>query len=130
MTAKRKLGLLIAEDEDELRILLATVLEAEGFKVFQAEDGLEGIELIKKHIDEIDIVLSDLGLPKLSGLDLIQQARKLKPTLKIIGSSGYGRVNIRDEVLNAGGDEFHPKPFIAGELIDAIKKLVGDTGIS
>jgi DNA-binding response OmpR family regulator len=130
VTAKRKKGLLIAEDEDELRILLATVLEAEGFKVFQAEDGQQGIELIKEHMDEIDIVLSDLGLPKVSGLDLIQQARKLKPTLKIIGSSGYGRVNIREEVLNAGGDEFHPKPFVAGELIDAIKKLVGDTGIS
>ena len=127
MTAKRRKGLLIAEDEDELRVLLTVVLEAEGFKVFQAEDGQQAIELVEKHLDEIDIIFTDLGLPRLSGLDLIQRARKMKPSLKIIGSSGYGRANVREEVLKAGGDQFHPKPFIAGELIDAIKKLVADT---
>jgi len=127
LTAKKRKGLLIAEDEDELRVLLAVVLEAEGFRVFQAEDGQQAIELVEKHLGEIDIIITDLGLPRLSGLDLIQRARKMKPSLKIVGLSGYGRANVREEVLKAGGDQFHAKPFIAGELIDAVKKLVADT---
>ena len=124
MTGRNRPGLLIAEDEDELRILLSSVLEAEGYKVFQAADGQEGIELLERHLDEIVVVISDLGLPVVSGLDLIQKARKLKPSLKIIGSSGYGRATVRDEVLNAGGDEFQPKPFIVSELMETIGRLL------
>jgi len=124
LTARKRPGLLIAEDENELRILLASVLEAEGYKVFQAGNGQEGIDLLEKHLDEIVVVITDLGLPIVSGLDLIQKARKLKPSLKIIGSSGYGRATVRDEVLNAGGDEFQPKPFIVGELMDTLKRLL------
>ena len=124
MTARKRLGLLIAEDEEELRILLASVLEVEGYKVFQARDGQAGVDLLQEHLDEIVVVITDLGLPIVSGLELIQKARALKPSLKIVGCSGYGRATVRDEVLNAGGDEFQPKPFIVGDLIDMLKHLL------
>jgi len=48
--------------------------------------------------------------------------------LKIIGSSGYGRVNIREEVLRAGGDEFIPKPYVTIELIKTVKRMVSESG--
>jgi DNA-binding response OmpR family regulator len=58
---------------------------------------------------------------------LISKTRALKPSVKIIGASGYGRATVRDEVIKAGGDEFIGKPFVVEELIATAKKLLGRT---
>lgn len=122
---KFKPAILIAEDEPEIRYLLAMVFEAENFRVYQANDGEEALHILGDHLEEIELLITDLGLPKVEGVDLIQKARAMKPMLKIIGASGFGRKNVEEEVLNAGGDEFIPKPFVTGELVQAAKHLLG-----
>ncbi len=117
-------GLLLVEDEPEIRILLAEVFRIEQYEVYQASDGLEALKVFEKNKDQIDLMITDLGLPNLGGIELIERVRSMKPAVKIIGSSGYGRVNIRDEVLHAGGDEFIPKPYITIELIKTVKKML------
>jgi two-component system cell cycle sensor histidine kinase/response regulator CckA len=119
-------GLLIVEDENEIRLLLGEVFRIENFEVFQASDGREALGLFREHQDDIDIVITDLGLPHLGGVELIEQMRAMKPGLKIIGSSGYGRANITEEVLNAGGDVFLPKPFVTSELIRTVRRLLAE----
>ncbi len=117
-------GVLIAEDEEEIRGLLAMIFEMEQFTVFQAVDGQHALEIFIEHKGEIGLLITDLGLPRLGGVELIEKVRALKPTIRIIGSSGYGRANVREEVLAAGGDIFLPKPFVAAELVQQAKQLL------
>jgi len=118
-------GVLLAEDEEELRALMGMIFEADGFKVFHAGDGLQALDIFREHSDEIDLLVTDLGLPKLGGVELIERIRTIKPDVKIIGSSGYGPSDVRDEVLKAGGDDFFPKPVVAGDLLAKARKLLG-----
>lgn len=120
-------GVLIAEDQAEIRELLAIIFEMEGFTVIQGEDGQAALDLFEQNKDDIILLVTDLGLPRLGGVELIQKVKKLKPSLRVIGTSGFGRVNVREEVLAAGGDEFFPKPFVATELVQKAKGLLGLT---
>ena len=124
MSGERNAGLLLVEDEFEIRTLLAEVFRLEHYEVFQAADGMEALQVFSQNQDQIDLMITDLGLPNLGGIELIERVRAIKPAMKIIGSSGYGRVNIRDEVLGAGGDEFLPKPYVTTELIRTVKRLL------
>lgn len=118
-------GVLLAEDEEEIRTLMGMLFELEGFKVFHAVDGQAALETFNAHSNEIGVLITDLGLPRLGGVELIGKVRALNPAVKIIGSSGYGRSNVRDEVLSAGGDDFFPKPFVAADLVNKVKQLMG-----
>ncbi len=121
----KQLTILISEDEVDINNLLTLVLQLENFTVLQAFDGLTAYETFLAHKDEIDLVVTDLGLPKMGGVELIEKVRGLKPSVKIIGASGFGRVNVREEVMNAGADEFMPKPYITADLLLLAKKLLG-----
>jgi DNA-binding response OmpR family regulator len=116
--------ILISEDEADINNLLTIVLQAENFNVLQAFDGLAALETFTTHVDEIDLLVTDLGLPKLGGVELIEKVRKMKPSVKIIGASGFGRTNVREQVMHAGADEFMPKPYITSDLLDLVKKLL------
>lgn len=127
MSENQNSGLLIVEDDTEIRILLSEVFRIERFEVYQASDGEEALTVFNAHQDKIALVITDLGLPKLGGVELIEQIRAIKPDVKIIGSSGYGRINIREEVLQAGGDEFIPKPYVTAELIKTVRRFLLDS---
>lgn len=125
MSAERKLGVVIAEDESEIRGLVALFLESEDFTVYQASDGQTALDLCSDRAKEIDILLTDLGLPGIGGIELIEQVRALRPSIKIIGTTGFGRANVRQEVTKAGGDEFIAKPYVVEDLVVLVKKLAG-----
>ena len=116
---------LIAEDEVEIRELLAMLFEAEGFTVLQAADGQLALNLVRENRDRIVLLVTDLGLPKLGGVDLISEARALIPSLKVIAASGYGHADVRAELLNIGVEEFFPKPFSPIELLATAKLILG-----
>ncbi len=125
MDEKQKPGVLLAEDQNEIRQLLTILFQMEGFRVFEGEDGQAALDLMTAHKDEIVLLVTDLGLPKLEGVKLIEKVKEIKPSMKVMGTSGYGRANIREEVLAAGGDDFFPKPFVASELVQKAKALLG-----
>jgi len=120
-----QIGILIAEDDEEIRHLLTIVFQLENYTVFEAEDGTAALQMFTENLTAIHLVISDLGLPGLGGVELIERIRALSSTVKIIGASGYGKANVREEVLKAGGDAFLPKPFNTGELIDSVHRLLG-----
>ncbi|MEK7249932.1 MAG: response regulator [Bacteroidota bacterium] len=123
--AEKKPTILISEDEADINNLLTLILQSENFHVLQAFDGLSALETFTAHQDEIDLLVTDLGLPKIGGVELIEKVRKMKPSLKIIGASGFGRNNVREEVMQAGADEFMPKPYVTSDLLDLAKRLLG-----
>ncbi|MCC6397506.1 MAG: response regulator [Bacteroidetes bacterium] len=118
-------SVLIVEDEQELRGLFALLLELEGFTVYQANDGKQGLEVLKAHAGDIGLLITDLNLPKLAGVDLIGHARTLNPAVKIVGTSGMSGSAVRDMVLKAGADEFLPKPFQPQDAIRRLKAMLG-----
>jgi DNA-binding response OmpR family regulator len=118
-------GVLITEDEEELRVLLAMLFEQGGFTVFQACDGQEALEQFAAHRNAIDVIVTDLGLPRLGGVEMIVQVRALSADVRILAASGFGKENVRQTVLEAGADDFMPKPFNGAALVTRAKELIG-----
>jgi CheY-like chemotaxis protein len=82
--------LLLAEDDAMLRLLAVEMLEEAGFEVFEAADGLEGLELLKSH-PEISLLVSDIKMPRMDGYALAEAGLALKPDLKILLMTGYAQ---------------------------------------
>jgi CheY-like chemotaxis protein len=82
--------LLLAEDEAMLRLLAMEMLEEAGFQVFEAADGVEGLELLKSH-PEIALLVSDIKMPRMDGYALAEAGLTLKPDLKILLMTGYAQ---------------------------------------
>ena len=76
--------ILIVEDEELTRTALRYVLTTKGYQVLEARDGQEGVELFSHQPDAIDLVLSDLMMPRLDGLEMLQALKQLRPTVKQI----------------------------------------------
>ena len=118
-----KRGVLVVEDDTDLRLLFGLMLKAAHFEVYEAADGIAGLKALEDNPGAIDLVLTDLGLPGLGGVELISRVRAAKPSVKIIGTSGFGSKNVREMVLRAGADEFFSKPFSMGEVIEKVKTM-------
>ncbi len=114
--------LLLIEDEPLLRQQLARQLLAEGFRVDEAEDGETGLYNAREY--PCDLAIVDLGLPRLSGLDLIRQLRAGGSALPILILTARGRWQEKVEGLEAGADDYLTKPFEFPELLARVKALL------
>lgn len=114
--------ILIVEDENQLREQLSARLRQEGFAVDVAADGNEGLFIGREY--PIDIGVVDLGLPKLSGIDVIKSLREAGKTFPILILTARDRWQDKVEGLDAGGDDYLVKPFHMEELVARIKALL------
>ena len=110
--------ILIVEDEGALRESLASQLKAADFTVDTAADGEEGLYAAKEY--PIDLAIIDLGLPKLSGIDLISQLRGAGRSIPILILTARDRWQEKVEGLQSGADDYLVKPFRAQELVARI----------
>lgn len=116
--------ILVVEDEELLRTLIQSLLENNGYTVLTAKDGEEAVELYRQAKDKIDLVLMDVGLPKLDGRGVFFGLRALNPNVKVILASGYLEPHIKTELMNAGAREFVQKPYIPNEVLMKIRKII------
>jgi serine phosphatase RsbU (regulator of sigma subunit) len=100
--------ILVVDDESMIRYNIASYLEDSGYSVFEAEDGLQAIEAVKRQ--RPDLVLSDLRMPGLDGLEVIGQLRHCHPELPVIAISGTGVLGDAVDALRAGAWDFVVKP--------------------
>ncbi len=100
--------ILIIDDEPALRSLFAIHLKRNGFEVLEAEDGQEGIRLL--HGKEPDLLLCDMRMPKMDGLEVLKLVRKEKPQKPIIMISGAGLINDVVDALRLGAWDYLLKP--------------------
>ena len=114
----------MVEDEDVLVELLRGALEHHGFSVMTVKDGAEAIKLYKENASNIDVVLTDMGLPSRGGWEVLEEVRKVNPSAKVICASGFLENSIRDEMLAAGAAEFIQKPYVYTNLITLIRSLL------
>ncbi len=116
--------LLIVEDEEMLRDLLKSVLEDKGYRVLTANDGIEGYEMFRDHHEEITLVLSDMGLPRMGGWEMFQKMRELDPGVPVILASGYFEPKLKLDLINAGAKDFVQKPYIAEDIHRRIREII------
>jgi CheY-like chemotaxis protein len=129
-TAARKLEqtgratVLIVEDEASLRRLLSLSLERRGYTVMTAVDGAEAIEIFRQHPGEIDVVVSDVVMPRIDGFELKRRIADLTPGMRFVFISGYSDevVGQREKALE--GCAFLEKPFLPDELADKVRAVL------
>ncbi len=113
--------ILFVEDDDALRKSIALGLELSGFTVYTASNGLEGIEVYKKHKGEIDLIISDVIMPKMNGPKMVQNIKKEGNNVEVIFVSGYN--NDDDFQKNTANYDYKylAKPFTMNSLISTIR---------
>ena len=130
--------MLLAEDEEILRELTVEALEPAGFRVIAAEDGQVALELFQAHASEISVVVLDLNMPRMGGMEAFRRIRALDPAAKVILCSGYAEEQIRELGRDLRPDGFLHKPYRLRELARMVGELAGsgrrtaspDTGTS
>lgn len=117
-------GVLIVEDEETLRNLLHDLLLSKGYRVYAAGDGKEAVNLYTSHSHEIDIVISDIGLPRMSGEDLFREIKMINPEIQVILASGYLDPTLKAILLNEGVRDFISKPYHPEEVLRKLRKVL------
>jgi PAS domain S-box-containing protein len=120
-TAARPGGLvLLVEDEAAVRNLASRVLQRLGYRVLTAANGREALEIADAHGGRIDLVVTDVVMPELSGVELVDRLHERYPTIKVVLMSGYSEADLRGEVRTRGA--FMVKPFTP----DSLGRVVAD----
>jgi CheY-like chemotaxis protein len=117
--------ILLVEDEEMLRDLGLTILEAEGYRVLAAKDGMEAVAIFEANRDEIGLVVCDLGLPRLGGREAFLKMKESKPGVRAIVASGYLEPALRSEMLKAGVIDTIQKPYDFNDLLAKIRLVIG-----
>lgn len=114
---------LLADDEERVRSITGKMLMRIGFKVLLAKNGLEAVQIFKSHADEINLVLLDLTMPELDGIETMKIISEMNPKVKIILSSGYDPDVLNDEHSANNLDGYIKKPFRFSKLIEEPKSI-------
>lgn len=114
---------LIAEDEAMLRIVAVETLKDEGFTVFEAGDGVSALEELRNH-PEIELLISDIKMPRLGGYELAEGALALRPDLKVVFMTGYTTESPPDYVRKRAIPTLQ-KPFDVTRLSQVARTILG-----
>src|SRR3954471_23490712 len=113
-------SILIADDEESIRHVLATLLEARGYEVRGVSDGEEALRELSAR--DYDALLTDVRMPRLDGLSLVRAAQSQHPDLTIVVMSAYGSHELAIEAMKAGAYDYLPKPFRPDEVLLVLRK--------
>jgi len=120
--ANAKQVILIVDDEEGLREGLSRLLEGEGYAIVAAETGEEALQILQQ--SHIDLVLTDMRMPGMSGIDLLKKIRESYGELGVIILTGYGQIESYIEAMNFGAIEYVSKPFKVNELKFIVNKVL------
>jgi two-component system, cell cycle sensor histidine kinase and response regulator CckA len=117
---------LLVEDEQTLRLAALMLLQKTGFCVIAASEGHAAVNLLRAHSDQVDIVLLDLTLPDLSGVQVFREMRRLKPDIKILLTSAYSQEIVRAHFTLEEQALFHflHKPYRVSELVSRLRDVL------
>jgi len=119
MENTEKIKVLVADDEESIRDILADVLGDDGYDIIEAQDGQEALELCHKL--DIHIVLTDIRMPKLTGLELLEKIKKEKPGVEVIIMTSHASIASAQSAIRNGAYDYLVKPF---ESLDVISDVV------
>ena len=115
---------LLVEDEDPVRIFGARALRNKGYKVLEAKSGQDALETIRDGGENIDLLITDVVMPRMDGPALIREVRETHPDLKVIFISGYTEDAFRERLDSDSEIHFLPKPFSLKQLAGKVKEVI------
>ena len=114
--------ILIVDDEPNYLVVLTELLREEGYDVFTAQCGEEGLKIVEEV--DLGLVITDMRMPGLGGLALLKEIKSHNKDLPVIMMAVFGEKGKVLDVLQAGANNFFVKPFNSDTLLSAIKKLI------
>jgi len=116
--------ILVIEDEAAIRRVLVKILSEENdkYKVFEAEDGLSGVEKIKG--EDYDLVLCDIKMPKMDGVEVLEAVKKIKPEIPMIMISGHGDLDTAVNTMRLGAFDYISKPPDLNRLLNTVRNAL------
>ena len=119
---------LLAEDDAPSRQIYLTVLNAEGYSVIEVADGRSALDVL--YSQPVDLLLTDIMMPGMTGIELLERAREIKPDLRAIVMTGHKTSDAVIGALRNRACEFLEKPFRTEELLDTVRSVLGrDSGL-
>lgn len=114
--------ILIVDDSSALRLVFSKVIEGAGYDVLVAPDGFAALEVAEAHAGPIDLLLTDVVMPRMSGRELYEQLGTRDPDLRVVFSSGYARDDVLRYGIEDGRFSFVQKPISNDELLERIRE--------
>lgn len=115
-------SILIVDDDDELRAGLKEVLEDEEFEIFTARDGTDALEQVKHR--DFDLVLLDMVMPGLSGLETLLLLQQKKPNLRVVMITAFSTVENAVQAMRRGASDYLTKPFRSSILLATVRRVL------
>jgi len=116
--------ILVADDAAFMRMMLKDILVKNGYEIAgEAENGLRAVEKYKEL--QPDLVIMDITMPEMDGIQAVREIRKINPDAKIMMCSAMGQQAMVIESIQAGARDFIVKPFQADRVIESVKKILG-----
>ena len=116
-------SIIVVDDDEIVRRLTSRILAEEGFAVLEAEDGDEAIELAERHDHDIGLVVSDIVMPGLNGIELLERLSRWKPSLPVVLMSGYTSQELLARALVAPCAILQ-KPFDPERLLEEVRRCL------
>jgi two-component system cell cycle sensor histidine kinase/response regulator CckA len=118
--------LLVVEDEEMLLMSLQMVLVDKGYKVVSAKDGLKALKIYQEKKNDIALVITDLGLPNVTGLEVCQKIKKINPNERMILATGFLDPDMKAEFLKEGIQHFLFKPYDLRQVLKVIREVLDE----
>ena len=119
--AAKKATILVCDDEEGIRESFKLIL-ADHYQLRFANNGLEALEMLQSFSP--NLMLLDIKMPKLHGMEILKQVKKLKPTLPVIIVTGYQSVEMAQEAIKNGAADYIPKPFDSKEILKVVAQII------
>jgi CheY-like chemotaxis protein len=116
--------ILLVEDEDQVRRLTRTMLASKGYQVLQAANPAEAFQILGEHQGAIDLVLTDIVMPGMNGVELATRVRDVYPEVRVLFMSGYTDNKVLNQGILAEGAAFLQKPFTSGVLNRKVREVL------
>lgn len=118
----KNITILYAEDEKDLRDVTHQILKGFTKKQYLAQDGQEGLELFKKYQDEIDLIITDVNMPNMNGLEMVKEIKKINMNIPIIVATAFSNKEYLLEAIDIGVDKYVLKPIDVAKLLQVMSQ--------
>lgn len=129
MDSHGKGTILVVDDEELIRETLTEILKNAGYQILTGENGVEGLEVYKKYSDKIDLIISDMGMPHMNGMEFFKNLKILDPEIRLIFSTGYLEHGSKSDLLQKGAKDVIFKPFRVQDLLNTITAAMPDGSV-
>jgi two-component system response regulator (stage 0 sporulation protein F) len=119
---RMKEKILIVDDQFGIRILLNEVFQKEGYQTFQAANGVQALDIVKKH--DPDLVLLDMKIPGMDGIEILKRMKVIDPEIRVIIMTAYGELDMIQEAKDLGAITHFAKPFDIDDIRAAVRKYI------